>query len=339
MKLRFIVSELENFFFFLSNLTEWHFSCRREYNIEWLRQTGPLTVSERQALARWKTLLKKYGFRFVNGSSLYLGQPFFLPSSASQKWAAVRRFVCPAEYELARSTFARFKPRFKRIWQPAGVKAWRSALEEKTNTRAAQTLLRDAESFLRPARRLSSASVHLLLSPSRTRSVAGGANVGRGHVTLEVPIHLLREWNVENGVAILTHEIVHGHMGDVRLRPKIRLLARHMGKLVPLVDGDERSARELATELAVELCAPYGYPCHKAFKTYEPLLDLLLPAFGVSEGWRRGSKIPHQLLMKYLVWHSYPLVASYVEKKRPLDVSFVDKLGTLLNGFVASKKR
>jgi hypothetical protein len=54
MKFKFKISKLANQFFFISNLSEWHFSCRQFYNQEWLKQTEPLTDNEKQILKEFK---------------------------------------------------------------------------------------------------------------------------------------------------------------------------------------------------------------------------------------------------------------------------------------------
>ena len=62
MKLQFKISKLANLFFLVSNFSEWHFSCRTDYNRAWIEKTEPLKNEEVEALFKFKGVIKKYGF-------------------------------------------------------------------------------------------------------------------------------------------------------------------------------------------------------------------------------------------------------------------------------------
>jgi len=76
MKIKFVNSDIANNFFVISNLAEWHFSCRREYNRKWLDLTGELNSEEEQAIKVFKGLMKKYGFDRRDPKAGYLGDIF-----------------------------------------------------------------------------------------------------------------------------------------------------------------------------------------------------------------------------------------------------------------------
>lgn len=50
------------YYFYLSNLVEWHFSCNPEYNKHWLASTGSMSLKEREAIKIVKPIFEKYGF-------------------------------------------------------------------------------------------------------------------------------------------------------------------------------------------------------------------------------------------------------------------------------------
>jgi len=54
MKFRFIISKWGNFYFFIQNLSEWHFSCRKKYNALWQKELGSLSLEEKQTLKVFK---------------------------------------------------------------------------------------------------------------------------------------------------------------------------------------------------------------------------------------------------------------------------------------------
>ena len=63
MEFKIIISKSANKFFFISNLTEWHFSCRKMYNPIWLKHTGGnLSLQEKKYLKIFKNILIQYGF-------------------------------------------------------------------------------------------------------------------------------------------------------------------------------------------------------------------------------------------------------------------------------------
>ena len=67
MKFRFLISKQANFYFFVSNLSEWHFSCGKDYNILWKKELGQFSPKEKDALKRFKEIRLKY----PSGKSLF----------------------------------------------------------------------------------------------------------------------------------------------------------------------------------------------------------------------------------------------------------------------------
>ncbi|MDP2923937.1 MAG: hypothetical protein Q8O30_09515, partial [Candidatus Omnitrophota bacterium] len=62
MKFKIIVKKWAVFYFFVQNLSEWHFSCIKEYNDEWLKELGPLTKNQKMLLEKFKEIHQKYSF-------------------------------------------------------------------------------------------------------------------------------------------------------------------------------------------------------------------------------------------------------------------------------------
>lgn len=73
MRFSIIIKKQGIFYFFVQNLSEWHFSCRKDYNNLWLDELGPLSKKEKMALQKLKKIHQKYSF-----GPKYLGQYFFL---------------------------------------------------------------------------------------------------------------------------------------------------------------------------------------------------------------------------------------------------------------------
>jgi hypothetical protein len=71
MKFEIIIPKIGNKFHLISNLAEWHFSCRRYDNRVWLKESGKLTKKEKNTLKDFTKILQKYHF-----GEKYLGIPF-----------------------------------------------------------------------------------------------------------------------------------------------------------------------------------------------------------------------------------------------------------------------
>ncbi|HHT85291.1 MAG: hypothetical protein ACOX35_01715 [Bacillota bacterium] len=49
-------------FFFINNMSNWHFSCLPHCNEAWIQETGPLTQEESQALDAFAGIVRQYGY-------------------------------------------------------------------------------------------------------------------------------------------------------------------------------------------------------------------------------------------------------------------------------------
>ena len=60
MKFKFIISKWGNFAFFVQNLSNWHFSCRQNYNLLWEKELGKLSPEEKRALETFKKVRSRF---------------------------------------------------------------------------------------------------------------------------------------------------------------------------------------------------------------------------------------------------------------------------------------
>lgn len=329
MKVSFIVSEIENQFFFLSNLSEWHFSCRPDYNKAWL-SSQKVSKNEREVLEDFKKVILKHGYEYKNGKNQYLGQAFYVPTER-QKWGAVKSWVSPQDYRVLVTSFLYFENRFHKIWDAPLLQEWQNSLEKELKKPNIKRLFLMVEKFygvsLPKVLR-----VHLIASPSHTRSVAGSANVGSGDIVLEVPIFDLKSWNVEFGIAILVHELIHTLIDKnskvVSLIEK-EISSQKTLKTTPKIFN--RTTKEITKELVGELCAPFGYPCYKTFSSFEPVPDILIPNL-VN---RAGS---FNTLIKRVIWNTYPLIGSYIEAGKTIDAPLIKRTIITLNDVLQEHK-
>ena len=100
IKFNLINSYTENLFFFVSNLSEFHFSCRKEYNEEWQKIFGKINKEEAKLLGKFRVVLKKHGF---NEEGAYLGVPIFT-SSENQKLESLEKILTASDFAIFKET-------------------------------------------------------------------------------------------------------------------------------------------------------------------------------------------------------------------------------------------
>ncbi|MBU1557460.1 hypothetical protein KKC45_00670, partial [Patescibacteria group bacterium] len=95
-------NRIGNKFFFISNLSEWHFSCRDYYNEIWLNEVGPLTREEKDSLFEIREILQKYDF------NKYLGL-FFMTSNENTVWSLLKKHIEEEEVHILKKVFKVFE--------------------------------------------------------------------------------------------------------------------------------------------------------------------------------------------------------------------------------------
>ncbi|HHX28739.1 MAG: hypothetical protein ACOX5Q_05215 [Bacillota bacterium] len=101
-------------FFFIDNMSGWHFSCQPHYNEAWIQETGPLTEEETNALEAFAGIARQYGYE----SGKWFGRPIAAASSEEQALLDVGNLTCGTNAGTLRDVFGVMEPRFARIWAP-----------------------------------------------------------------------------------------------------------------------------------------------------------------------------------------------------------------------------
>lgn len=192
------ISRTANLFHFVNNLSQWHFSCRKHYNLAWLVETGELTPVEREALQLYAAIARRFPY-----GEHWIGRAFILADDESQAWNGVSRTVEPSDVPVLRSIFETMTPRFEKIWQAdePRLRKVRSELQGVLETESVGAVLDVLSRFLGVA--APRMTIDLLLS--RADGNAGGANEAADHVTLEV----LETVDLRHAVARVLHEAAH----------------------------------------------------------------------------------------------------------------------------------
>lgn len=311
MKFKFIISKLANQFFFISNLTEWHFSCEKEYNGIWLKKTGVLSNKERRALKEFCKILKKYGFKKKKDKVTWLGTPF-ITSFEKEGWQNVREWVSEEEYKGIREIFEIFRPRFEKIWAKEVLKLERAKelliRESISKDKRAKRILSDLSRFYKKELPQRTINIYLLAIPEESSGIGGGAVLEEKGITLEV-----RDLKDIHGyILVITHEIAHSFLEKDSIE-KVEKITRKFkfpsNKLIR-----EREKTGLISELILCSLVPGGYLAERYFnipiqKPREKKLK------GPQEAWRS--------LVKFITFYLYPLAQKYIETERSLDREYI----------------
>ena len=127
MKFRFIISKWGNFYFFIQNLSEWHFSCRKKYNALWQKELGSLSLEEKQTLKVFKKIRSKY-----KPAKTCFEQAFF---SVKNPWQLLTTTLNPTEYQNIRKIFITFQNKFEKFYHKEYplLEQWQKLLEKTAN--------------------------------------------------------------------------------------------------------------------------------------------------------------------------------------------------------------
>lgn len=338
MKFEFKISKLANQFFFISNLSEWHFSCRKEYNQEWIKQAGPLNKKENKFLEEFRRIIKKYGFtRDKKGQSKYLGQTFFLYPK-KEAWDKLERSIRKDEFKKIKEVFEALRSRFDKIWTAkskkiliAQVKYFKHYLNNPENNK----LFEDLKKILGNQRSPQKITVIALASPLKGDGItaAGGANIGDEYITLEIPWLKNNSWEFEYSVGILAHEIGHVFFNSSR---KFKMLEKIINdlKLPKFLFKNiipKSNTLELITEIIIESLIPYGYLSQKYFKNFNPVqisfskgnLKIMGENF---EKFKSGKSASVYRLRRFIIWQLYPFIINWIETKGTIDEKFIKEI-------------
>jgi len=319
MKFIFKTSRLDNLYFFVSNLTEFHFSCRKHFNVDWILATGPLDQKEKKAINNIRPIFEKYGFAIKNDKYLYLGKYFYCPDD-KEKFGSLKKYLLPEEYEAIRVSFSVIEKRFNKIYNKKLLENWKLALEKELSSEKFLKLFNFAQRFFNATKVSSVINVHLLMSPSMTWSASGNANLGDRDITLEAPVFNLTEEQIELAVCILLHELSHIWFENSSNYLTAKKLS---GDNLPLVK-----------EILIDSISPSGFPAQKYSKASNPLkrflFNNLADGFKAYENFINNKEADKQKLSAYVSWFIYPLVAYYYANDKKLDKKFIKAIAEII---------
>jgi len=327
MQFKFVVSKLANFYFFIANLSEWHFSCRKDYNEEWMKIIGKLTPREKILLEKFRKISQKYNFSSPYlQKTKYLGKYFYLlPQNIC--WQQLKKCVTASEFETIRETFDIFRPKFEKIWrksQTQGLKTFKQELRKNKW----QNLFQDLEMFLGKGPEI--LNVIIVFSPLKGNGVtaAGNAMLGYQNLILELPALKKNSWELNYSICILAHEVAHVLFEKNNGRKLIRDALKdekmpHRFKNCPL------TTENLINEIVAESLVPYGYLAQKYsdFKLIHCLFNPLAESYKEFQNFQRTHQINYyRYFIRYIVWILMPLTIIYLNNSKKIEKDYIQKI-------------
>ena len=333
MKYQIHLSKIANQFFFIANLTNWHFLCRNDYNKKWLEKTGSLSPNEERALMLLTRILKKYGFiKDKQGNSLYLGIPF-ISQPDNIVWKAVQDWVTPQDHQSLKYIFDVFQKRFDKTWDKKRIKATISQLENKiifSQKELAKEVIKILEILFNSRINTNEhLDIHLLLAPPGVLNTGGGAYLGPHKIALEISDVDQRSINWIN--KILLQKIIHASFEKKYFLPLVNKFASQQDKTGFM---DLQTVKEMGslpavlTEMITSSLAPEGYLDEFIFKQdVKQLLNKRLKII------KSAHENPLVELRVYAALQLYPEVKKYIAQEQSIDNQLLDKAYKYLKEF------
>ncbi|MEK7696606.1 MAG: hypothetical protein AAB346_00515, partial [Pseudomonadota bacterium] len=129
MKFSVIINKWANFYFFVQNLSEWHFSNRKDYNILWRGELGQFLLEEENALSKFKKIQLRYPF-----GKTYFGRQFFLEENP---WTVLEQKLLPEDFTNLKDIFSLLEKKFDAFYNKELIllKKWQITLQKELNNK------------------------------------------------------------------------------------------------------------------------------------------------------------------------------------------------------------
>ena len=200
MKFNIKISKWGVFYFFIQNLSEWHFSNRKDYNVVWREEMDTFSEQEEDALKKFRKIRSKYP-----QSKSCFEKIFFL----SEKPFEELLLSLPEEdCQTIKNIFSLFEDKFNTLYKKdlSLLNDWQETLGKISND---QELVRTITTFLNVLYRTSvqKRDVNVFILFSTSTHTGGGANIDDQSISVEISRYPLE--NVGYVLGIVWHEIIH----------------------------------------------------------------------------------------------------------------------------------
>jgi len=299
IKFSIIIDKWANFYFFVQNLSEWHFSNRKDYNILWRRELGPFSLEEESALSKFKEIHLRYPF-----GKPYLGRQFFLEENP---WTVLKQKLLFEDFIGLKNIFSLLEKKFDTFYNKelALLEKWQNALQKELDNKNLITAINITLGKLYDVAPLSKDITIYLLPSSEVYS--GGTGGIINDVSINLEISRFSSKKINHAIGIVWHEITHLYF------ERRSFLAR-VSKKYP----NDADAVNLIKEAVNSSLFPNGALGIKFLNIKKGLLN---------------SKIPQRYTGKILA-----LTNKYIEKDKSFDNKYIETMYRLTSELKGSLK-
>lgn len=196
INIKYYIFKPANHFYFLYNISKWHFSCRKPIYEYWPKLTGKYTKEEKEALKLFKGIIKKHKFK--------LWSIFRYPTYNNvNKRISESTLLSSIEKKNLKKILKITQIRFDEVWktEESNLKNWYPEISVYSKDEA---IAKDLETFFGHSK-YKKVNVLLLMGGDRDGG-GGGANIGSNWVEQEIGIKNTSLTPIKN---VLWHEITH----------------------------------------------------------------------------------------------------------------------------------
>ena len=197
-----------NLYFFIQNLSEWHFSNRKAHNETWRHELSFSTPAE-NCIRLFRKIHQRYPF-----GDQYLGRPFFLHKDP---WPAIELLTGEDSTEI-KNIFVALEPYFNTIYikDEIKLKQWAEIISKPDFIINADYINNTLANFYGCTPYNENCTVYLLLSTEKSNGGTSGT-ISDNAVTLEVSHTPLT--SVKHISNILWHELIHLYFRNFLFNP------------------------------------------------------------------------------------------------------------------------
>ncbi len=218
-----------NLYFFIQNLSEWHFSNRKGHNEVWRNELHFSNEAE-SCIHEFKKIHQQYSF-----GDKYLGRPFFL---FKDPWPAVELLAGKDDYAKIKKVFATLESYFDTVYVKDEVmlKKWATIIAKQEFETGASYINNALANFYGCAPYNEDCTIYLLLSTEKKNGGTAGT-ISNNAVTLELGRTSIKlEKHMSN---VLWHELIHLYFKNCVFFPLLEKCTNNnwemMGKIDELV--------------------------------------------------------------------------------------------------------
>lgn len=324
MEFEFKISKLGNLFFFVANLSEWHFSCRKEYNRIWRNSFATFGKKEQGALRQFREILKRYEKETPDGVAF----PLLAKALHAKQLTDITKRIRRPDAAIVEDSLLLFNPAFEKLWHKAQPRL--KKFVQMTKQRTVKSRIHRASKILevyfgKP--HCKKVDAYLLFAPPNQWG-GGGANIDPGKITLEVGD--ISPQGVDWASRTLLHETVHAcYEKDFLslLNAFVQTVPSQNYQKFKIVKffGDVKTPLK---ELIISSIIGEGIIDEKIFK-FPPREQLKRDI--VNLDWKNRS--PSSLLRKSAGIELYSLNQKYLKKKKTVDIPYIKYAWEFLKRF------